>query len=498
MRISSDAATLRRGRLAAAAVAGLVVVLGGVAAVPTASAATTCANDRRDVFVGVPRAGASRGAVDVHQYGRDAQVLTRANLGFGTGAAGDRFGASVAHGRADNGCAFLVIGAPGVNGRGAVYFAVDTPDGFVGAGAIKPSGGAGDRFGDTVLLSPTPENDGIELWVGAPRRDIGGAVDAGAIDHFTIFGDLTHQPSAVRQQTLQQGTASVPGTSAEPNDRFGEVLAGGGGLSGTGIVVGVPHEDVGSAVDAGMVTIFGMTGDVNIYRGMRNVTQATAGMPGAPEPGDRFGAAVTPCAHVIGAPGEDVGSVRDAGLVQLLKGCAPDKLVIGAALTQNSPGIPGHNEAGDRFGAAVAEYSTSKGGDSPVIGVPGEDVGRIADAGAVVGRYPGRDDWYALHQGAGLAGTPEAGDALGSVLAVRHFYPLRPGEDLWDHVTSYPLAGAPGEDVGTVRNAGAVYGRDSSSTDAQLSVLHYSRGPVTDLRFGSVLASYIFGKGYLG
>jgi len=240
-----------------------------------------------------------------------------------------------------------------------------------------------------------------------------------------------------------------------------------------------------------MVTMIGWSSGT--YRGLRNVTQATAGVPGAPESGDRFGAAVAPCAHVIGVPGEDVGSVVDAGMVQLLGGCNPRSLVIRAALSQNSPRVPGTNEAGDRFGAAVAEYSVFEDGDSPVVGVPGEDIGSTKDAGVVVGRYSGGIDWFSFAQGSGFAGGAEAGDAVGSTLAVRHFYDLIEGGQRI-HESTFPLAGAPGEDVGTVRNAGAAYSRGTTPDgDRDLITVNYGRGPVTDLRFGSVLATDTYG-----
>ena len=43
--------------------------------------------------------------------------------------------------------------------------------------------------------------------------------------------------------------------------------------------------------------------------------QGARGVPGAPEAGDRFGAALAGGGNVIGAPGEDVGRVVDAGIV---------------------------------------------------------------------------------------------------------------------------------------------------------------------------------------
>src|SRR4051794_18537414 len=114
-------------------------------AAPEASAAAACSANANDVFAGAPRHDASRGAVDVRQAGRPALVVTRSSLNAGARTAGDRFGSALALERTGAGCAVLAIGAPGADGTGAVYVAVDTGDGFVSAGTLRaPAGAAGD------------------------------------------------------------------------------------------------------------------------------------------------------------------------------------------------------------------------------------------------------------------------------------------------------------------------------------------------------------------
>jgi hypothetical protein len=480
-------------RLTAAAALLLLPLL----TAPAAVAESVCADDDRDVFAGAPRYSGSRGAVDVHQAGRAPQVLTRSSLHAGAATAGDEFGASVAHERSGTGCALLVIGAPGVNhGRGAVYVAVDSATGFAHGPAalvVAPPGTGADRFGERVLLSRsvTDGPDTFDLWVGAPRRDVGSATDAGAIERYR----LTRTPgtdgvAVMHVQTLRQGTTAVPGTTAEVGDRFGEVLAG----AERGIVVGVPHEDVGTRIDAGMVTMIGWS--AGTYRGLRNLTQNTAGVAGTAESGDRFGAALTDCANVIGAPGEDLGRLADAGMVQVLNGCDPRHLSPARGLTQNSPGVPGADEAGDRLGAAVALTFSAEDGTSVFIGIPGEDLGSVRDAGAVVGEYAcgvPPCGWRGFTQGEDLAGAAEAGDRLGSSLALRDFYRVDEGGSVV-HETSFPLAGAPGEDLGAVRDAGAAYGRAlNGSGGVDLTSVKFSAGPRTGLGFGTVIATDTYG-----
>src|SRR5207249_835937 len=96
--------------------------------------------------------------------------------------------------------------------------------------------------------------------------------------------------------------------------------------------------------------------------------------------------------------------------------------------TQGSRGIRGAAEAGDHFGAALAVGDFNHDGYADLaIGVPGENVGKAANAGAVAVLYgsgsgltaKGDDLWT---QGSGgIRGAAEAGDGFGSALAAGDF-----------------------------------------------------------------------------
>ena len=121
---------------------------------------------------------------------------------------------------------------------------------------------AGDGFGSTLSV-------GNGLWVGAPGENLGRATDAGVVTRF--LAKLLRTAGSIQ---YQQGSRGVPvprraGTGSAPP-------------AGGGTIIGVPGENVGSIVDAGIVTV-GMT---------RAVTQDTPGIPGGAERGDQFGAAV--------------------------------------------------------------------------------------------------------------------------------------------------------------------------------------------------------------
>jgi Tol biopolymer transport system component len=451
-----------------------------------------------DAVIGLPRYGSSAGAVHANLVSNAAKILTRDSLGVGPGSPGDRFGASVGvenlsgnvnqeNGR---GCADLVIGAPGAgpDHGGRVFIALNSVYG-IGVGTptvtVAPYNGvAGDDFGASVRLITTYSGAHERVWalfVGQPGREVRGVKDAGAVERFDLTYDRdTDQVTVVRRGPLTQGSEGVPG-AAEEGDRFGEVLSTGYNA----VLVGVPHEDIGTKKDAGMVAVV----PVDPAAEPLNVSQDSAGIPGAAEAGDLFGAALggMGCEALVGAPGEDVGSIRDAGLAQWfsVRPCVTKDLAAGPSRTQDSPGVPGAAEAGDRFGAAVM---SAQGGENQltVIGAPGEDVGTRADAGLLLFEDYCTDDPSCpaklVYQGHGMSGSPEPGDQLGAALAVRV-------QNTGDNTTYGVLVGVPGEDIGTVVDAGVVYdGFDAGLVhDGSGRTIQPPGGPITGLRYGAVI-----------
>lgn len=114
------------------------------------------------------------------------------------------------------------------------------------------------------------------------------------------------------------------------------------------------------------------------------VTQASSGIPGSSENGDRFGDSVAVgrldgdryADLVVGAPGED----RSAGRVTVIRGGSSGFARAGhRTLGQDTAGVPGVRESGDEFGAAVTLLDGS-GDRTPdlAVGAPGEDATRGA------------------------------------------------------------------------------------------------------------------------
>jgi hypothetical protein len=216
-----------------------------------------------------------------------------------------------------------------------------------------------------------------------------------------------------------------------------------GDLSGDGaadLAVGAPGEDIGSARNAGAVNVLLGRGD-GTFGGGRYLTQESVGqVSGA---GDMFGTAVA-VADVTYDGCTDLvigvpGENASAGIVVVLRGSASGIGGRPIVLREGYAGATGAAEAGDRFGAAL-----SASGGLLLVGAPGEDVGTIPEAGAVAvfqsAPLTTRGS-YQLWQGksGSVGGVAEAGDRFGAALA------------------GSTLIGAPGEDVGDAVDAGSVY-----------------------------------------
>jgi hypothetical protein len=210
---------------------------------------------------------------------------------------------------------------------------------------------------------------------------------------------------------VSQDSPNVVGV-AEPGDHFGAALAG-------TYFTGVPGEDVGSAVDAGMVVAGTIDG----------ITQNNEGVPGAPESGDQFGTSLAVYrSHqyeptheflYIGVPGEDLGTAKDAGQVATIYVSTDGFGVFGRGGLSEDP-TAGTVDAGDRFGATLGSYRVLNPGGGEgrewsgllLIGAPGSRSGAgeviTAETGYEGDELTGSEAWQQI------TGGPEASDGFGS------------------------------------------------------------------------------------
>jgi hypothetical protein len=413
--------------------------------------------------------------IDLHLTSVGAQHVD--NSDFTGAGAQTGFGASMTSIDLDHdGCSELIVGAPG--GDGAVDVLEGSPTGVSSSEIriITPTT-AGGGFGTSVAAASRGNGptDPTDLWIGAPDRTVEGMADAGAVDHYVV--SAAGNPSYV--DTVTADTPGIGGT-VHANAHFGQVLS----ATEASVLIGAPGDTVAGLAGAGSATVANVdTGTDHVTSG-KYWTQNSPGVAGGSEAGDHFGAAVYYAFDeaIVGVPGEDVGTIKDAGMVQFFEKDAPT-----AGITQGSPGIPGIVEAGDQFGASVALGTwllCQESGDA-AIGSPGEDVGKIVDGGSVtVMQIPGQTSpkcaAKVLTQGSGgLGGAVETGDHVGQTLSI-----LRFRDDFDEDIRDRLVVGVPGEDLGTVKDAGVVLVHDAEFGTKSYG---YSEGTFHDTDYGVVL-----------
>ncbi len=240
---------------------------------------------------------------------------------------------------------------------------------------------AGDRFGWSLASLDLDCSGKSDLLVGAPYEDAGRIADAGAVHALfgTFHGPVVGKPpgSVTPPTYLTQDSGEIA-DQAESSDLFGFSLAW-GILPGSGsyVAIGAPDETLGSASFAGAVhVLFNRCG-------------------GNPPPTTR---GLTP-----------IGS---------------------QFWNQDVAGVPDVVEAGDQFGFTLttgAFTSTDTlGPASLVIGVVGEDLGSLKDAGAVTVLPPSpsgptaKGAQFFTQGSGGVLDTAEAFDRFGEVLTTRN------------------------------------------------------------------------------
>ncbi len=219
------------------------------------------------------------------------------------------------------------------------------------------------------------------------------------------------------------GVAVAAGSAAMPFDFNGDGYAD--------LAVGVPGEDLRGIEDVGTVQVMygsaaGMTARDQVWH------QGRWGVKGALERGDRFGTVVASgdfnsdgyADLAVGIPNESIRGRAQVGAVQVLYGSATGLTALDQIWHQGKPGVPGRNEAGDMFGSALVVGDFDGDGFADLaIGVAGEDIGSVPDAGFVAvlrGSARGLTSYGAsvVRQGRdGLPSQPSAYEEFGETLA---------------------------------------------------------------------------------
>ncbi|RME83115.1 MAG: hypothetical protein D6775_09035 [Caldilineae bacterium] len=390
-----------------------------------------------------------------------------------------------------DGYADLVIGAPSdriadATWAGSVSVIYGTGAGLYGSGAeiwhqnyldgsnAEPR----DWFGVALAVGDFDGDGYFDLAVGVPLEDVDRVTDAGAVN--VIYSAGRDGLDVAGNQYWNQNEPGM-GDVAQPEDYFGNALAA-GDFNGDGyddLAVGIPGEDIGSeesgfTVDAGAMMV--LYGSAEGLTAAGTVWSQAEGV----EADDRYGLSLAAGDFdndgyddlAVGIPLEDVGSVTDAGAVQIYYGSHSglrrriDKGIFGDFWHQDRSGIADTADEGDRFGQVltVGDFD-GDGYDDLAIGVPWEDVGSITWCGAVNVLYGSKDgitgsgsDYW--HQDVGTVGSLcEKHDRFGYALAAADF----DGDGYDDLAVGVPYEGWNDPDTGIVQ---ILYGSAGGLTDA--------------------------------
>ncbi|WP_225321075.1 FG-GAP-like repeat-containing protein [Streptomyces luteolifulvus] len=343
------------------------------------------------------------------------KTITQNTAGVpGTAEAYDRFGGATATADLNrDGYADLIVSSPyedttkGTN-AGTVTVLWGGSDGLTTGTDLPASGAAGFDplyYGLDIAAVSGPSGAKTEVLVGGWSGSVrftgpfsrtgtygGSAVANDSFSDSVALGDLDGD-GAPDHVNVTYGQSGESGgwifVNPEDSDATPELpphltqgnghIAATGDLNGDGfadLVVGDPDEPEVEGADGmsgGRVLVWygsasGITSDAKPVQ----LTQNTAGVPGASEKSDAFGGALAVsdlnrdglADIVVGAPYENLGSTRPrAGTVTVIPGRTSGTLGSGSySFSQETSGVPGASEPGDFFGTTVAAGDVNKDG----------------------------------------------------------------------------------------------------------------------------------------
>ena len=408
-----------------------------------------------DLAVGVPGdvAGGKDDAGGVNViYGSAAglavtgnQLWSQASAGIaGEPRQGDFLGnALVARDFDDDGFGDLAIGAFGdgkdgfKNDSGSVQIIYGSAAGLNSAGSqqfhqLKGKPERFDWFGHTLAAGDFDDDGYPDLAVGAPYEKHSGHFEAGAVN--VMYGSASGLKIA-GNQVWHQETSGVAGDAADA-DRLGWSLSAADfdGDSHADLAIGITQDEVGGDGGAGSaVVLYGSAGGLTAA-GSQLWNQDSPGVLGEAEPNDGNSDVVAGdfdndafADLALGFQYEDIGTIQDAGAVNVIYGTAAGLSSTGNQLWhQDVTGVEEEAEETDWFGAALTRADFDGDGFFDlVIGVPAESVTATVGGGSINVLYgsgtglsvAGNQVWN--QNSPGILDNSENPDFFGEALAER-------------------------------------------------------------------------------
>ena len=257
-----------------------------------------------------------------------------------------------------------------------------------------------DGFG-TRLSSGDYNGDGHDdLAIGAQYEETGSLDNTGGVH--VIYGSSggLSATAVIADQRWTQDSTDIE-DAVEASDEFGSSLSSGdyNGDGSDDLAIGAAQETIGTSFGTGAVNvIYGSSGGLSATAVIADQmwTQNSTDIDGVAETKEYFSNSLSSGDYngdgrddlAVGTPAEDVGTVIDAGAVNVIYGSSgglsATAVIADQMWTQNSTDIEDVVESIDWFGDSLssADYN-GDGRDDLAIAATLEDVGTVIDAGAV-------------------------------------------------------------------------------------------------------------------